>query len=134
MAAVLARLFLLTGDHTYRARADALIKAFSGELGRNIFGLGSLLAAHAMLGQGRQIVVIAKRDDARLAPMLRAIHGVSLPSRVIHVVDPGIEFPLGHPVFGKTASNGQPTAYVCRGPVCSLPLTTPDALAAALAA
>ncbi len=108
--------------------------AFSGELGRNIFGLGSLLAAHTMLGQGRQIVVIGRREDARLAPLLRAIHGVSLPGRVVQLVDPGVEFPLGHPVFGKSVVDGQPTVYVCRGPVCSLPLTTVDALAAALAA
>ena len=134
MAVALARLYLLTGEQDYRQRAEAVIAAFSGELGRNIFGLGSLLAAHAMLGQGRQIVVIGQREDPRLAPLLRAIHGVSLPGRVVQLVEPDVEFPLGHPVFGKSAVDGQPTVYVCRGPVCSLPLTTAEALAAALAA
>jgi hypothetical protein len=37
-----------------------------------------------------------------------------------------------HPAHGKTASDGKPTAYVCRGETCSLPVTTGEALEALL--
>jgi len=39
---------------------------------------------------------------------------------------------IDHPAAGKTAIEGRPTAYVCRGPVCSLPVTDPDELEARL--
>jgi len=44
------------------------------------------------------------------------------------------KFPLNesHPAFGKKAVDGKPTAYVCRGNVCSLPVTDPEELAALL--
>ncbi|HXZ68321.1 MAG TPA: hypothetical protein VEH07_07020, partial [Alphaproteobacteria bacterium] len=37
-----------------------------------------------------------------------------------------------HPAFGKSPVDGKPTAYVCRGNVCSLPVTTAEELAALL--
>ena len=40
--------------------------------------------------------------------------------------------PLGHPAFGKGQQEGKATAYVCVGPVCSLPVTDAQALKAAL--
>jgi uncharacterized protein YyaL (SSP411 family) len=41
--------------------------------------------------------------------------------------------PPNHPARGKGPVNGKPAAYVCDGPVCSLPLTDPQALSTALA-
>ena len=38
-----------------------------------------------------------------------------------------------HPAAGKGMQDGRPTAYVCRGPTCSLPITAADELAQALA-
>jgi hypothetical protein len=37
-----------------------------------------------------------------------------------------------HPAFGKTQLDGKATAYLCRGPTCSLPITDPDILSQAL--
>src|SRR5581483_8411803 len=45
IAAVLARLHLLTGETAYRARAEQVIGAFSGDLGRNFFPLAGLMNA-----------------------------------------------------------------------------------------
>jgi hypothetical protein len=41
--------------------------------------------------------------------------------------------PESHPAYGKVASPAGAAAYVCRGSVCGLPVTEPDALAALLA-
>ena len=35
---------------------------------------------------------------------------------------------MSSPAHGKTAIDGKPTAYVCIGPQCSLPVTDPAAL------
>ena len=47
-------------------------------------------------------------------------------------MSPDTDLPAGHPAAGKGQSKGRATAYVCRGPVCSLPITEPTALSAAL--
>jgi uncharacterized protein YyaL (SSP411 family) len=36
--------------------------------------------------------------------------------------------PANSPAHGKTAIGGEPTAYVCIGPQCSMPVTEPAAL------
>ena len=46
---------------------------------------------------------------------------------------PGAALPEGHPAAGKTMQGGRPTAYVCKGPVCGLPIAEPDVLVRALA-
>ena len=51
---------------------------------------------------------------------------LSLPGAVQQVVDAS-QLPSSPALAGKTAVNGQPTAYACIGPVCSLPVTDPDA-------
>jgi hypothetical protein len=37
--------------------------------------------------------------------------------------------PASSPAHGKSAIDGKPTAYLCIGPQCSLPVTEPAALA-----
>ncbi len=127
MVEALARLWWLTGDARYRQRAEAAVAAFSGETARNIFPLSTLLNANALLQEAVQVVLAG--DDGRLR---RAVERVSLPNRVLALIDASETLPAGHPAAGKTAIEGRPTAYVCRGPVCSLPVTDPDDLEARL--
>src|SRR5439155_20438 len=56
------------------------------------------------------------------------------PELVLQILGSGDSLPAGHPAQGKRMVDGKATAYVCRGPVCSLPVTAPDALAEALVA
>ena len=127
MVGVLARLHLITGNDAYRERAEKIVTTFSGELQRNFFPLGALLNSSELLARGLQVVIRAERDDA--SALLRAVHGVSLPNLVLSVVPPSASLPKGHPAEGKDLVRGGPAAYVCEGPVCSLPLTEPEALA-----
>jgi uncharacterized protein len=57
---------------------------------------------------------------------------VSLPNVVVQEVragEPGASvLPDSSPAHGKTAVDNKPTAYVCIGPQCSLPVTEPAAL------
>src|SRR5262249_48038734 len=74
LAAVLARLYFLSGDEAYRARAQAVLDAFAGEVRRNLFGHGTVLNAAELLVRGLQVVVIGARDAADVQAMLRVIH------------------------------------------------------------
>jgi uncharacterized protein len=132
MVGVLARLFHLTGKTAYRERAEAIVMTFSGELQRNFFPLATLINGNEILQNALQVVIIGERDDEATEALLREVHGVSLPNLVLDVRAPGDALPEAHPAAGKTASGGRPTAYVCEGPVCSLPIVDAAALAADL--
>jgi len=133
MVGVLARLDLLTGDEAYRRRAEAILGAFSGELGRNFFPLATLINNAEFAQKPLQIVLAGEPSDSGLAALRRAVYAVSLPNRVVLAVQPGEDLPPNHPAHGKGPVNSKPAAYVCDGPVCSLPLTDPQALSTALA-
>ncbi|MGH6931297.1 MAG: thioredoxin domain-containing protein, partial [Dongiaceae bacterium] len=133
MVGVLARLFHLTGLQDFQARADALIAAFSGELNRNFLTLATMLNNNELLQRAQQIVIIGARGAADTRALLAAVHGRSLPNRILTVLAPGDELPAGHPAAGKSPIKGAATAYVCRGTTCSLPIVAPSGLSQALA-
>ena len=133
MLHVLARLHYLTGIDAYRERAEALIAAFSGEVEQNFVPLATLLNGVELLQGALQIVIVGQRNGADTQALLDTVHGVALPDRVLQVVEPGENLPAGHPAAPKLEQHHHTaTAYVCRGPSCSLPLSDPAALAAAL--
>ncbi len=134
MVGVLARLHHLTGKADYRARAQAILDAFSGELRRNLFPLATLLNSAELLEAAVQIVIVGPPDGAGTLALLRAVNGLSLPGRILSRVTDGAMLPEAHPAHGKSARDGEPTAFVCHGHTCSLPITDPVALARSLAA
>ena len=133
LVGVLARLHHLTGEAAYLERAEALVKAFSGELERNFSPLATLANNSELLRRAVQVVVCGAPEDEETRALLDTVFAVSLPNRVLTLLQPGEALPPGHPAFGKGLHEGRPAAYVCVGPVCSLPATGPQALRAALA-
>ncbi|HZB91694.1 MAG TPA: thioredoxin domain-containing protein [Stellaceae bacterium] len=133
MTGVLARLFYLTGDDAYRARAERVIAAFAGDLRRHGFGYAALINANELLQRAVQIVIRGRRGAPDAEALRRAVTGIGLPNKVLTLVPPEAALPAGHPAFGKGQVEGRATAYVCEGTVCSLPFTEPEALAADLA-
>jgi uncharacterized protein YyaL (SSP411 family) len=133
LVGVLTRLTMLTGDDGYRRRAEAIIGAFSGELARNFFPLATLINNAELAMRPVQIVLVGQPDDTAFAELRRALYRVSLPNRVVLAVPPGKDLPLDHPAHGKGSVGGRAAAYVCEGPVCSLPLVEPEALVEHLA-
>ena len=133
MAGVLARLFYLTGKPAYRARAEEIVATFAGELERQAFGFAALINGNEVLQRALQIVVRGGRGEDDTGALLRAVAGMSLPNKVLLVMPPDAPLPADHPASGKGQVEGRATAYVCEGPVCSLPITDPAALAENLA-
>jgi uncharacterized protein YyaL (SSP411 family) len=128
LVGVLTRLATLTGDEAYQRRGEAIVEAFSGEIARNFFPLATLLNNTELMRNPLQIVVVGENTSAAFQLLRRAIYEVSLPNRMVLTVSPRGSLPPGHPAFGKGLVGGLPAAYVCEGPVCSLPFTEPETL------
>jgi uncharacterized protein YyaL (SSP411 family) len=129
---VLARLWLLTGRDDYRARAESVVNAFSGEVARNFFPLSTLLSAAEFLIDPTQIVLIADPGCAKGQLLTDNIIASAPPVSVFQHLAPGGDLPAGHPAHGKAQKDGKATVYICRGQSCSLPITEPADLAEAL--
>jgi hypothetical protein len=135
MAEVLVRLYLLTGEDGYRAKAHALVNSFPAESPDAVANMPTLLTAFELLASGAQVVVAGHFEhDAAQAPikgtsqnetLLNAALTAPGAMRVVLRADSD-KVPPNHPAFGKTAVDGQPVAYVCRDGVCKKPFT--DAL------
>ena len=97
MVGVLARLHHLTGEAAYRERAEALVKAFSGELERNFSPLATLANSSELLRRAVQVVVCGARADAGTQALLDAVYAASLPNRVLSMLAPGDALPAGPP-------------------------------------
>jgi uncharacterized protein YyaL (SSP411 family) len=134
LVGVFARLWYLTGDVTWRERAQNLIDAFSPEIGRNFFPMGSFLNGADLFLNAVQVAIIGRRGDAATEALITAAYQVSAPNRVLLVSSPNAALPETHPAIGKTQIDGKPTAYVCLGPTCGLPVTTPAELTVSIKA
>jgi uncharacterized protein YyaL (SSP411 family) len=129
MAQNLIRLAALTGQYSYREKADRLFEGVLPLAANNLFGHAALLAALDTRLRFTEIVVTGRRTEefsrAALAQsflasaLLRAPDETSLPAK--------------HPAREKVAAaKGEGAAFVCRGEACSLPVTDPEKLADAL--
>jgi uncharacterized protein len=135
MVANLMALYLRTGEERYRDRAEAMLKAFAGAVAENVFGHAGLLsAALAVIAPTQIVLIVPEGGDSR--ELRRALAQVSLPGAVVQEVAEADarSLPPSSPAYGKSVINGQPTAYVCIGPQCSLPVTEPDTLVEAVKA
>ena len=129
-ADALVRLWLITGEDGYRARADTLFAGFASEVMGNAFGHAALMNALDGRLVAEQVVVVAPTADAA-APLADVVRRAPFPGRVLTVTD-GRALPDGHPAAGKTTADGRAAAYLCRGATCSLPIFDPQELVAAL--
>jgi hypothetical protein len=131
MAEVFARLWHLTGNAAWRERAEALLRAFTGNPDQ-LAAMPTLLAAADLLEEAATVVIAG--DPAH--PLAQALASVALAGAdprvlLLRAPVPG-SLPGDHPAFGKSTGAGDAAAYVCRRMVCGLPIADDSALAAAL--
>jgi uncharacterized protein len=132
----LIRLALLTGDDAWRDQADRLIAAVAPAAAENLYMHMAILNAVDLRLRAAQIVVTGEgpRADALLAAARR------LPplDRIVLHASAAATLPPSHPARDKIAAATEQAqasqAYVCIGETCSLPVTDPAALQAAIAA
>ncbi|MES1991912.1 MAG: thioredoxin domain-containing protein [Pseudomonadota bacterium] len=124
------RLGLITGNNHWLTRADELIRSFAGELSHNVFPLGSYLASFETRLGALQIILIGTTIET--TDLAKAALKLALPARVLMRVTDSAELATSHPAHGKKKQGDKPTAYICHGTTCSLPLTDIEAFTTAL--
>ena len=132
----LARLAAMTGREEWRARAEQTVAAFGA--GQNPARTAQtmplmLCALDSLLNPPKEIVIAGQRDAGDTRALLRAIHAIYLPGKVILLLDGGEgqrELAQRLPFLATVGmQDGKATAYLCANGACQLPTTDPAALA-----
>ena len=126
-AETLIELSLLSGEGAHRDTAVDLISALTHALGSHPLFFGRLLSAlDTHLSNPLEVAVVGHLDAEPARAMLRQIHAEYLPAKVLAAGPAGSTVP--ELLQDRDAAEGSAAAYVCRGFVCSRPVTTPGAL------
>jgi uncharacterized protein YyaL (SSP411 family) len=135
----LLRLARLTGEFEYERHALGVLRVLAPIVGRHPHGFGHVLQAiDFYLAPVREVAIVAdNRDGAQ--ELARVVRGAYRPHLVMAggaraPTASGSESSVGVPLLdGRSPVDGQAAAYVCEHFSCQAPVTTPDALATALA-
>lgn len=123
MAEAMALLYFLNGNKDYRDRSDHALRAVGGITEEPFLEISGLFnAADTTLG-ALQIVIVGARGEEDTDHLIQETVMTSLPNRALDVIAPGTILPEGHPARHKDQIDDMATAYVCRGTICSLPVT-----------
>jgi uncharacterized protein len=126
----LIRLAVFTGQHAWRAKADRLFEGIAASAGENLFAHLALLNALDLRLHAAEIVVTG--EGARANDLLAAARKLPFLDRIVLRASPAL--PASHPAQEKIKATAQSAAFVCVGETCSLPVSEPDAIAAAVTA
>ncbi len=129
----LLRAASLSGRSDLRATAERVLRRYAASLRAQPLAWPTLVRAAYWAEQGLSAaVVVGDADAAETAALAGAARRLLAPEEAVVVIaheearPPGLD-PAW--VAGRTRVEGRATAYVCRGTVCSLPVTDPEQLA-----
>ncbi|MFZ2359830.1 MAG: thioredoxin domain-containing protein [Anaerolineae bacterium] len=137
-ADVLLRLHALTGEERTYAHAEAILLLLRDGMARQPLAFGHLLGAlERFVSRPQEIAIIGDPDDPRTRELLTGVRSRFLPHTVLAGAGSNQAAAEAAPTIPLLADrvqiNGQPTAYVCEGFACQMPVTEPAALAQQLA-
>jgi uncharacterized protein YyaL (SSP411 family) len=129
----LLRAAALSGREDLRRTAERVLRTHAFVLERAPAAFPTLARAALAAERGLSCaVVVGAADDPRARALALAARRRLAPEDAVLLVAPGAEAPAGVDpswLAGRAPVDGAPAAYVCRGTVCSLPATEPEALA-----
>jgi uncharacterized protein YyaL (SSP411 family) len=128
----LIRLALLAGDQSWREKADRLIGAIAPLVTENLYMHMALLNAIDLRLRPAEIVVTGEGEGAEA--LLAAARMLPALNRIVLHACSAESLPAAHPAHEKVRAARAPQAFVCIGETCSLPVTDPASLIAAVAA
>jgi len=130
----LLRFGALAGRQDLERVAERVIRSHAYAVERMPAAYPTLLRAAALAERGLAVAVIVGEPAApETRALARRARRVLAPEDAVVVAAPGTPAPAGlDPAWlrGREAAGGRPTAYLCRGTSCSLPIQEPDGLAA----
>lgn len=124
----LYRLSQITGIPKWRELADATITAFNSRIADKPLAMQQMLIAlDFQMDKPKQIIIAGSKDSVDTKQMLREIHKIFMPGKIILLADGGenqkklIKY-LPYLAFIEPVP-GKSTAYVCKNYTCQLPTT-----------
>jgi len=126
----LVSLALSTGQHAWRDKADRLFDGILSSAAENLFAHLALLNALDFRLRAAEIVVTGQ--DARAHDLLAAARKLPFLDRIVLRASQAL--PASHPAQEKIKAAPESAAFVCVGETCSLPVTNPGELSAAVTA
>jgi uncharacterized protein YyaL (SSP411 family) len=128
----LIRLAVLSGDDTWRQRADRLFDGILASASDNLFAHAALLNALNLRLRATEIVVTGQGPaaDALLSAALK----LPFLDRIVLRAASAQDLPASHPAQQKIAAKSGAAAFICVGETCSLPVTEPGRITEAVAA
>ncbi len=122
----LIRLATLSGDDQWRDKADRLIGAIAPDAVENLYMHMALLNAVDLRLRAAEIVVTG--EGPRADQLLRAARQLPALDRIVFHASAADALPNQHPARDKIAAVSEPSAFVCVGETCSLPIADPATL------
>ena len=130
----LLRLAELTGEGSYRDRAERVLGSLAGPMGQHPTAFGHLLCALDFhVGPVKEVALVGDPADGATRELVQATFSRFLPNKVVALRpagDSGARAEQLIPLLAeRPQQGGRPTAYVCQQFACQLPVTGPAALA-----
>jgi len=125
-AQVLLRLALLTGEESYRPKAERILSLLKPAMMRSPNAFGHLLCAlDLFLASPHEIAIIGSRDSGDTQLMVGAVFKRYLPNKVVAQAVPGDDEAekFIKLLEGRNQIEGRATAYICRNFYCEAPVT-----------
>ena len=124
----LYRLFHLTHDASFSARAETLAACYAREFSRHPASSAAALQAMEFgLGKVEEIALAGDLSSASMLGFLGALRAEFKPARVIAA---GLNSAVGLLAGKEAAANGETLAYLCFDRVCQKPVVSPQDLKA----
>ena len=123
------RLSHLTGDADLEDRALTVGRAFAGGAKSSPLGHSMLLCAlDYALGPSFEVVLVGESEEEGIRAMIKEIWSRFLPNKTVMVASENEINNMRDMIKtmpSLTRLNGKPTAYVCSGHICHLPVNDP---------
>lgn len=129
----LYRLYLLTGNTSYRTMSESILDKYGHAVTGNPFAYGSLLSSFDDVTHLLQAVVIGKPQSPDARALSSAVYTLPVVDPLTIHIETAEGLPKTHPAFGKKQQEGKSTLYLCRGTTCGRPVTDPESVHAAFA-
>ncbi len=129
-AQLLVTMSRYTSNRAWEALAVDTLKPLQEAMRRYPTGFASLLTAFETLyAPPKEIVIFGERSDARTRALLEVLAS-PLPHTVLALIESSDDPLVARLPFTQERGpvDGEPTAYVCEGGACRLPVMTPEAL------
>jgi uncharacterized protein YyaL (SSP411 family) len=134
-AMALLKLGLLTQEQDYSRHAVTILRALRPAMSRYPSAFGYMLSAlDFYLSEPKEIAIVGGLDSHEVRSFVEEIYSRYIPNKVVAGSEPADEQAADaiKLLAGRSAINGDATAYVCRNYTCLEPATTVEDLAARL--